>query len=98
VCERQGGRLPDEPPGERRIRGGEPSARELGGSVLAGRAGDVEWESLIPPARFTSRPATTEGTLKKLSADLGVSFEAASAKPTGESHKLRKPRIALMDT
>jgi hypothetical protein len=48
--------------------------------------------TLYVPAR-----ASTEAALRKLSGDLGVTFDAAPSKPTGESYKLRKPRIALMD-
>ena len=45
----------------------------------------------------TAKP-TTRAILQKAATDLGVSFEAAAAAPTGPAAKLRKPRIALFDT
>jgi hypothetical protein len=45
----------------------------------------------------TAKP-TTRAILQKAATDLGVSFEAATAAPTGPAAKLRKPRIGLFDT
>jgi hypothetical protein len=46
---------------------------------------------------YVPAKAATEPSLKKMAADLGVSFDAVATKPATESLKLRKPRIALMD-
>lgn len=40
---------------------------------------------------------TTRATLEKLAAELGVTFQAATAAPTGRSTVLRAPRIGLFD-
>ena len=49
--------------------------------------------TLYIPAR-----ATTEATLRTIATETGVTFDAVAAKPAGDTYRLRKPRIALMDT
>ncbi len=45
---------------------------------------------------ITARPSTT-GVLEKAAADLGLTFTAVTARPTGATYRLTKPRIALWD-
>ncbi len=47
---------------------------------------------------YVAAKPTTRAILQKAATDLGVSFQAATAAPTGPAAKLRKPRIGLFDT
>jgi hypothetical protein len=73
---------------------------------LLGKTEDVYWLTAPMTANGKTYPAgtlyvpaksNTESMLKKLSDDLGVSFDAVTTKPASESLKLHQPRIALMD-
>ena len=60
---------------------------------------DVAWLTAGPAAGafyITGKP-TTRAILDKLATDLGLSFEAVTARPAGEPMPLRKLRIALAD-
>jgi hypothetical protein len=63
----------------------------LMGPQKAGRK-SYEAGTFYIPAKASTRPA-----LETIAGELGVSFDAASAKPTGEQLKLRQPRVALWD-
>lgn len=57
---------------------------------------DVHW--MMDSGGFYIAPKTgTKALLDRAAADLGVSFRAASGKPSGALQKLRQPRIALWD-
>jgi hypothetical protein len=60
---------------------------------------EVAWLTSGPSAGtfFITAKGTTRPVVEKLAADLGLSFEAAGARPAGESMPLRKVRIALAD-
>ncbi len=62
---------------------------------------EVSWLDTGPLGRGTfhvvAKP-TTKAILDKAAAELGVSFEAAPAAPSGVASKLRAPRIGLFDT
>ena len=47
---------------------------------------------------YITSKASTLPALQKIATDLGVNFEATSARPTGDALKLKKPRIGLWDT
>jgi hypothetical protein len=66
--------------------------------LLAGGE-DVLWITTGPQqgAFFVAAKPTTPALVGKIAADLGVSFEGVSTRPTGESITLRKVRIALAD-
>jgi hypothetical protein len=65
--------------------------------VAAGE--DVSWMSSGPQqgAFFVATKASTAAAVGKMAADLGLNFEGVSARPAGDSIKLRKIRIALAD-
>ncbi len=62
---------------------------------------EVTWlvDGPMGPGTFyvAARPST-RAVLQKATADLGVSFEAASTAPAGPGARLRAPRIGLFDT
>jgi hypothetical protein len=66
--------------------------------LLAGGE-DVFWITTGPQqgAFFVAAKPTTTALVGKIAADLGVSFDGVSRRPTGESIKLRKLRVALAD-
>jgi hypothetical protein len=47
---------------------------------------------------YVTAKASTRAVMQKAATDLGVSFEAATAAPTGPMSKLRKLRIGLVDS
>jgi hypothetical protein len=58
------------------------------------RVGDV----LYPAGTlYVPEQASTRARLERLAAELGVSFEAVGARPSGTALRLRAPRIGLMD-
>jgi len=62
---------------------------------------DVSWLDTGPLGRgtfYVVAKATTKAILDQAAAELGVSFEAAPAAPSGVAWKLRAPRIGLFDT
>jgi hypothetical protein len=66
--------------------------------VAAGE--DVSWlvnGSMGAGTFYVASKPTTRAILQKAATDLGVSFEGATAAPTGPSAKLRKLRIGLYD-
>ncbi len=60
---------------------------------------EVAWLTSGPSAGafFITGKGTTRSAVDKLAADLGLHFEAAAARPAGDSMPLRKVRIALAD-
>lgn len=61
---------------------------------------DVSWLASGPMGAgtfYVAAKPTTLPILQKAAAELGVSFEAATAAPAGAAAKLRKPRIGLAD-
>jgi len=57
-------------------------------------AGGKTWAA---GAFYVSAKGTTPALVAKIAADLGVSFEGATSKPSGSALKLKAPRIGLMD-
>ncbi len=61
---------------------------------------DVSWLATGPKGAgtfYVAAKPTTAAILQKAAADLGVSFDAASAAPTGTMSHLKKLRIGLVD-
>ncbi len=63
---------------------------------------DVYWLKEAQGARpagtiYIPAKSGTAAKLQKFTAELGLNFEAATAKPMGELFKLKQPRIALFD-
>jgi hypothetical protein len=60
---------------------------------------EVAWMLSGPETGAFFVPATpsTRGLVERLARDLGVSFDAAPARPDGSALSLRRPRIALAD-
>jgi hypothetical protein len=60
---------------------------------------DVSWVTTgtRPGIFFIASKPSTRGAVSRLAADLGVSFEAVPARPSGEAITLRRPRIGLAD-
>ncbi|MGE3274983.1 MAG: M14 family metallopeptidase [Vicinamibacterales bacterium] len=59
---------------------------------------DRSWQSADGTgAIFIPAKGSTRAVLEKAAADLGLSFTAVTARPTGRLYKLRQPRIALWD-
>jgi len=50
-----------------------------------------------PGTFYVTAKATTRAALEKMAAELGVTFQAATAAPTGRMTVLRTPRIGLFD-
>jgi hypothetical protein len=62
---------------------------------------EVSWLDTGPLGRgtfYVAAKPTTKAILEKAAAELGVSFEAAPAAPSGAASRLRVPRIGLFDT
>jgi hypothetical protein len=60
--------------------------------------GDRSWQSADGTgAMFIPAKASTAAVLQKAATDLGLSFTAVAARPTGMLYKLQKPRLALWD-
>jgi hypothetical protein len=57
----------------------------------------VNGKSEGPGTIFIAAKTTTLPKLEKLAAEVGVSFDATTARPTGEAFKLKQPRIGLWD-
>jgi Zinc carboxypeptidase len=73
---------------------------------LLGSKEDVYWlknaltvngKSYPPGSEFIPAKAGTHGKLEKLAQEIGLSFDAVAAKPSGEALMLHPPRIALWD-
>ena len=58
---------------------------------------DVYWLKDAAGAQFIPAKNGTEANVRKLAQELGLSFEAVAARPSGEALMLRQPRIALWD-
>src|SRR5262249_28504422 len=54
-------------------------------------------KSYGPGTIFISAKSSTLPKLHKLAAEVGLSFDAVAAKPSGEAYKLRAMRIGLWD-
>ncbi|HKX30174.1 MAG TPA: M14 family metallopeptidase, partial [Blastocatellia bacterium] len=54
-------------------------------------------QSYAPGTIYIPAKASTEARLKRMAEELGLSFEATAAAPTGQGFKLRLPRIGLWD-
>ncbi len=66
---------------------------------LVGAGEAVSWIMTGPRqgAFFVAAKATTRAVVEKLAVDLGLSFEAAAARPPGDAVSLRRMRVALAD-
>ncbi|MGE0360735.1 MAG: M14 metallopeptidase family protein [Vicinamibacterales bacterium] len=59
---------------------------------------DRSWQSADGTGvMFIPAKASTAAVLQKAAADLGLSFRGVTARPTGATHRLVKPRIGLWD-
>jgi Zinc carboxypeptidase len=60
---------------------------------------DVSWVTSGPQqgAFFVAAKASTAAAVGKLATDLGLNFDGVSSRPSGDSIKLRKLRVALAD-
>jgi hypothetical protein len=77
-----------------------------GTTRLLGSGEEVYWlkaqfaannKTYPPGTLFIPAKATTRPLLEKLSAELGLSFDATAARPAGEALKLRPVRVGLWD-